>query len=210
MLFMSLIMTLPLIAQTEQGNLLLGGTLGAYSTSTGTGNRKATQSGFSVVPRIGFFASNNLAIGIGIGYSSSKIKEPFELDISSNVLEVNPFGRYYVDISDKFKFFGEFGINLRFGATYVDRGTIDPEPLRSRSIEAYIRPGFVFFPSQKFGIELTISGISYANVDPDTGFDGATFNVFNIGASKDLLTNQSNTFVGNSFLNPQLGIYFYF
>ncbi|MBC8110268.1 MAG: outer membrane beta-barrel protein [Verrucomicrobia bacterium] len=186
-------------AQTEQGNILLGGTIGGYSVNAGIGNNKEIQSGFSIIPRIGFFVADNAAIGLGIGYSTDKTKDGTNPAIISNTFEVNPFGRYYVGLGDKFKFFGELGVNVGFGSSKVDVSGF--EPFRSRTIGVNLSPGFVFFPSEKIGIELTITGISYSNIDPDTDEDDGTISIFNIGATKNR---------ANGFLNPQLGIYFYF
>ncbi|MFC3366125.1 PorT family protein [Pedobacter fastidiosus] len=52
-------------AQTEKGKVILGGNVGFNSTKV-EGAAKSDFN-FSVVPSVGYFVSNNFAIGTGVG-----------------------------------------------------------------------------------------------------------------------------------------------
>jgi hypothetical protein len=89
-------------AQTEKGNILLGGNI-SFQTSDGT-------SVFSATPNIGFFIANNVAIGAQLNLLTGE---------GYTAWAFGPFIRGYFAGSDKGKFFAQGGINIG-GADGVD------------------------------------------------------------------------------------------
>jgi hypothetical protein len=75
-------------AQTNKGKILVGGSANLASVGGGSGNSRETAINFS--PQIGFFAVDNLALGINlpISYQSST-------NSSSTDYAIAPFLRYY-------------------------------------------------------------------------------------------------------------------
>jgi len=169
-------------AQTEQGNIVLGGTA-QYTESDGDNHQ------LTITPAIGYFVSNNLSIGTGIGYVQTKNSLG-----KSDAFVVSPFGRVYKSLgSEQFKFFGELAVPLAFGNVKNSSGNKVGE---TSSVGVSLSPGFVFFPTKKFGIELGFNGVSYQKTTfkPDNGAksDNETFSI------------------GADFFSPQLGLQFYF
>jgi len=179
-------------AQTEQGNILLGGTLN-YTTSKSDADGAESSESFTILPNIGYFILNNVAIGTGVGYSHTK----FTNGAKQGTFIVSPFARCYQSLgSEQFKFFGQLSVPLAFGNSENSNGD---DTGSSTSIGVALSPGFAFFPTKRFGIEFAFSGISYQNVKVEDAngnkIDAASGDTFSIGAD---------------FFSPKIGIQFYF
>jgi hypothetical protein len=181
-------------AQTEKGKIMLGGSVGFNSTKV-EGAAKSDVS-FNIVPNVGYFVSDNFAIGTGVGYTSNK-------EVSDNNLNqafrVAPFGRYYVNLSDQFKFFGQLSVPMEFGNDkFVDNnGNTGAKIAKTTDIGVNLAPGFAFFPTKKIGIEVSVNGLGYNNrkvTNEITGYE-TTVNSFGLEAST---------------LAPKLGVQFHF
>lgn len=70
------------MAQTDKGDILIGGSLG-FQTGEGSNS-------FNFDPNIGFFVGDNFALGGKIGFSSSKLGE-----LKTTTFGIGPFARYY-------------------------------------------------------------------------------------------------------------------
>ncbi|WP_242689223.1 outer membrane beta-barrel protein [Pedobacter sp. SYSU D00535] len=178
-------------AQTEKGNVLLGGTIDYTSTKSHADGAEAAND-LTILPVAGYFVGNNLAIGTGIGFSSQKAAS----GAKTNAFVVSPFGRYYKNLNEQFKFFGQLAVPMIFGSAEDSDG----DDLGStQTLGVSLSPGFAYFPSKKVGIELSFSGISFLdttvkNSDGDK-IEGAGASTFSIGAD---------------FFSPQIGLVFYF
>lgn len=147
-------------AQTEKGKVMVGGNIG-FSTSKVDGANKSDFN-FRAIPSVGYFVSDNIAIGTGVGYAYDKSVSTRNLN---QAFEVAPFGRYYVGLSDQFKFFGQLSVPMAFGnnkAVDVEGNTGD-KTASTTSIGAYVSPGFAFFPTKRVGIEVSVNGLGYNN-----------------------------------------------
>jgi len=181
-------------AQTEKGKVILGGNVGFNSTKV-EGAAKSDVS-FSVVPSVGYFVDNNFAIGTGVGYNYNK-------QVSENSLNqafvVAPFGRYYVGLSDQFKFFGQLSVPMAFGNNKIvnDNGDTGAKVASTTSIGVNIAPGFAFFPTKRIGIEVSVNGLGYNNLNVK--------NEITVGeVSSNSFGLEANTFA------PKLGVQFHF
>jgi len=102
---------------------------------------------------------------------------------------VAPFGRYYVNLSDQLKFFGQLSVPLAFGSNKdVEKtGETGDKNATTTSIGVNLAPGFVFFPTKSIGIEVSVNGFGYQKFEAkstltdqkakttDFGFDADTF-----------------------------------
>jgi len=181
-------------AQTEKGKIILGGNVGFNSTKIETAAK--SDFSFSVVPSIGYFVSDNLAIGTGVGYNYDK-------QVSANILNqafvVAPFGRYYVGLSDQFKFFGQLSVPMAFGNNKIvnDNGDTGAKVATTTSIGVNIAPGFAFFPTKRIGIEVSVNGLGYSNLNVKNELTGGEVSANSFGL-------EANTFA------PKLGVQFHF
>lgn len=186
-------------AQTEKGKWILGGTASYESVKTDATGAKAFQS-LSIIPNLGYFVSENFALGTGIGYSYSKTGAASPTGQNEAVV-VSPYGRYYVGLNDQFKFFGQAAVPLAFGTVKaVDAsGDTGAKAGTSTSVGVALSPGFAYFPTKKIGIEFALRGISYN----DYSVEDASGN--------DITGAGSESFsIGTNFFTPQIGIQFHF
>ncbi|MCX3266619.1 outer membrane beta-barrel protein [Pedobacter agri] len=208
------------IAQTDKGNTIIGGSIGYGKDElrpVSTMNYGASESTFfNVLPRVGHFFSKNLAIGLSIGYDERKnvVEQFFTVGnsplISTSIqrdksFNVGPFVRYYVDITDKFKFFGQANFDVAFGKTNQSlsgTGSFNYQSVESKSTtyNASINPGFAFFPAKKWAIEFSFPLLAYSkrNDKSDENYQNA------IAFDSNSFTFGLNTFV------PSLGFNFHF
>jgi opacity protein-like surface antigen len=205
-------------AQTEKGKFILGGTIGYSSRKSEdqTGNNKVTN--LDLLPSAGYFVSENLALGLGIGYSRNVNEIDYKAEPAvhlayyirkdiSDYFTISPFIRHYINISEKFKFFSQFSVPMKWGNTKVEVSGGGSNPAadlankksKTTSIGVGIEPGLVYFPSKKIGIQLSVAGLSYIWNKTE---DGA--NSFN----NDVKSHAFN--LGTNFLAPRIGVQFYF
>ncbi len=157
---------------TSQGNFMMGGTLG-FSTADSNveidtdgvtvDNQGTRSTQFNISPRIGYFITNNFALGIGMDYTLNRLREPndlsdpdtdYDTEYDSDLL-FGPFGRVYFPIAQDKAFFlqGNFG----FGSSQ-DRIRIgeDPQTTSTDVIAASFGPGFTIYSSDAIGIEALV------------------------------------------------------
>ena len=189
-------------AQTEKGNIMLGGNV-EFNTSKAEGANK-TDINFDVIPSVGYFVGNNFAVGTGIGYQFAKsytqaVGTVAGSSFKTTAFVVSPFARYYKNITDQFKFFGQLSVPMAFGKSNVGDANGDNfvKVSKDTNIGAKLSPGFAFFPSKHFGIEFSVQGISYNDQTLKDNNDNK------FGGSKDFS-------IGANFFNPNLGVQFYF
>src|SRR5690554_23685 len=186
-------------AQTEKGKFIVGGNA-SYSTSKTDAEGAKASHNFSIVPNVGYFVAENIAVGTGIGYQSSKASTASPIG-KQEAFVVAPFGRYYTPVADKFKFFGHLSVPMAFGTTKATDSDlkVGDKNGNSTSIGVALSPGFAFYPSSKIGIEFAFNGISYNN----QSFEDANGNKLK-GSGRDSFS------IGTDFFAPKIGIQFHF
>ncbi|KUG06026.1 hypothetical protein ASU33_01255 [Solirubrum puertoriconensis] len=156
-------------AQIPAGTVLVGGSVGYSRTSAeaepvtpNTAGTESTTRSVSFRPQVGYFISDNLALGISGALNADKY-EATEQD-TRRYLEysVGPFVRYY-------KMFGEsqFGLVGTLGAGYRENWDkykwYDPRfNYHGRGGYAEFTPSVVYFPVSKVGIEASFGNIGYS------------------------------------------------
>lgn len=186
-------------AQTEKGKILLGGTASYQSSKSDADGAKAAEN-LNLLPNIGYFVADNFAVGTGVGYSYSKA-DVASVAGQNEAFVVSPFGRYYVPLTEKFKFFGQASVPMAFGTVKATdaNGDTGSKTGSSTSIGVAVSPGFAFFPTSKIGIEFA--------------FNGASYNSYKVKDSNDndVKGAGSEDFsIGTSFFTPQIGVQFHF
>ena len=166
---------------------MMGGTLGFSTASSSveidnSGNAisnegtRATQ--FNISPRVGYFVSDNFAIGIGMDYTLNEIEEPvdlsdpnteYESEYDSDLL-FGPFARYYVPVGADKAFFLQ--VNFGFGSS-EDQIRIgeDPQTVSNDVFAASIGPGFTIYSTDAIGIEAILK-YNWARSNAQYNFQG--------------------------------------
>ncbi|WP_199139068.1 autotransporter outer membrane beta-barrel domain-containing protein [Pedobacter sp. ASV12] len=209
-------------AQTEKGKSFINGSIGFTSnknnqivSTSPTFSTEQKAEAFNIMPRFGYFVADNLTIGLGAGYVHSKSTVNTVNTASSaiilatqtgkqHVFSIEPFVRKYVDVADKFKFFGEFNLGVGFGKA-INR-SVYSAPINSSSEDNYkltsygaaLSPGFAFFPSKKWAIEFSFPLASYRKTKPKDVSNGLS-----------IPTTETFSFATDSF-NPSIGFNFHF
>lgn len=199
-------------AQTEKGKTIVGGTIGYSNDKNNNDHVDSKQTTFTLLPSIGYFIKDNLALGLGIGYSSvtanTSEKSEFLMNQKNKTdnFIVSPFIRHYVNISDQFKFFSQLSVPMRWGNVKTEVGSGNPavnyvpgSSYKTSSIGVSIAPGLAYFPTRRIGIQLSVDGLSYfwnkaehKNQSPES-------------------VSKSNEFnFGTDFFAPKIGIQFHF
>lgn len=171
-------------AQTEQGKFIVGGQVGFETSKTKKLDIK--NNSFSINPTVGYFVSDNWAVGTGVGYSWSKTEEgPREVKVDA--FEVAPFARNYMG-SGQFRFFSQLTVPMAWGK--VSGGD---HKSKFESYGVQLAPGFAFFPSSNIGVELKVKGLYFESSKDKSA--GVTTNTFGLDANS---------------LAPTLGVQFHF
>ncbi|AOM80585.1 outer membrane beta-barrel protein [Pedobacter steynii] len=193
-------------AQTEKGKIMVGGNV-AFDTKKSDAAGAKSNTNFQIVPSVGYFVADNFAVGTGVGYGYSKtsgIAGPNNTVISGNKnssFVVSPFGRYYANLSESFKFFGQLSVPMAFGKDKaVDaEGNVGAKTASTTEIGVALSPGFAFYPTKKIGIEFALNGLNYNNLRKEDGngdkIKGAGYDEFSFGAN---------------FFSPKIGIQLHF
>ena len=123
---------------------------------------------FAFVPKVGFFVSDNIAIGGQVGYGFSK--EEFEGEEVGNlqIAQLGVFARYYNKPANQFSLFGQLSVDyLSINNKIADA--------KATGFDVTIAPGISYFVSDNFALEATVGLLSYTSVKPDGGESTNTF-----------------------------------
>lgn len=210
-------------AQIGSGSLMLGGSLGF--SSTGGGETKVTPGGggasvtndltarsnWNFSPTIGYFLNDNLAVGLRLGLGGTNRAQVTTTDgkttenISSFDLGVELFGRYYKELGSSFYFFVDGGLGFT-SASWTDKTQDGLDKLKDddknsiSTIGLNVAPGVAFFPTEKWGIDLTLNRLVGFNMNSSSR-EAAT------GGAK-METSTTDFGIGAGFM-PTLGLHYY-
>lgn len=161
--------------QTSAGNLLLGGSLQFRDQEDQYSHRidgKNTNNSFGGQLQGGKFVRDKLALGLGVQYTFSKnTSEIHDSNLSQYTtykienFTAGPFIRKYVALTEKFFFYGQGTTGLTFWELKQETSNNNSN-LQSHSrylgVSAAISPGLTYFISDKVGLDLGNSGLSYS------------------------------------------------
>jgi len=177
---------MPLMAQPAAGKFFIGGHLSLYGTIDKSKDGNTTQKDGSttyitILPVGGYFLSDRIAVGAGIGSDTQIDKDPQSLIEKSTTSKMvfNPFGRYYL-ISGTGGIFAEASMGFSFGKnkTYSE-DEVDSENVFGYS--ALISPGVYYYITPRLALEAKF------------GWFGFMTNVTNLGDDEKEMQNTFGT-----------------
>lgn len=121
-----------------------------FSVYDPEGGEKLTT--FGLAPEVGFFVSDNIALGLGAFYSHAKSG-----DAKMNTFGVNPYARYYFYTNGNFKAYGQFDV------LYASQKPKGGSSIAAFSIGA--RPGISYNLSNNVAINATYGFLGYEDVE---------------------------------------------
>lgn len=163
-------------AQLSAGHIMLTGSAGYTSGKDGTGDRSNVRTTGRISPQVGYFVAENLAIGLGLSYSgdtymrqdkSNSGNGTSAITETSVALTYGPFVRYYKPVGERAAFFGQLGLNI---GNVTDSQKLEGSNFEGQKADkdvkysllgASLSPGFTFFPTDHFGLEISMGGLSY-------------------------------------------------
>lgn len=173
------------------GTVSLGGAIGylRYTNehSASFGQASYTDSQFQVVPSVGYFVADNLAIGLDFGYLILNRKyeggnTPSEVTPNEQ-LRAGAYVQYYKMLTEQFGLLGTLGAGYQHqesrGYRAIDPS--DPNVNATRSgFYSQLTPGLIFFPTPKLGISASVGYLGYermktSNTDYTTSDFGVRF-----------------------------------
>ncbi|HTJ49788.1 MAG TPA: autotransporter outer membrane beta-barrel domain-containing protein [Cyclobacteriaceae bacterium] len=153
-------------AQTQQGRMMVGGSLGFSGHTDKTKNNNTTvttdkYTTFSLAPQFGYFVIDNLAVGAGLDLSAESHKMLYNDSKSvTTTLQFEPFVRYYLPM--KIFFHGSFGVgSSKVKTTDNNVTTTSNGGVTSGSIAA----GYAWFLNSNVAIEPMV-GYSSTRTNP--------------------------------------------
>ncbi len=168
-------------AQLSAGHIMLTGSAGYSMSKPAPVSEGATKNTTGrISPQIGYFIADNLAIGLNLSYVAQKSIYESEVTFNSTTTKLTdtetnstmtfgPFVRYYKPVGERAAFFGQAGVG--FGSTKYkseDQRLISPGTVETNSFDikysqlsAGISPGFTFFPTDNFGLEVMLGGLGW-------------------------------------------------
>jgi len=183
------IAVLPFIGLKAQ-HFLIGGSVAYDHSKTETtveANTTTTVDGpvsssFEFSPYAGIFIKENLAVGLGLGYSSDKTTQKDfgnvdEYTVSSNLLSFYPFVRYYYMPLEHAGLFLEGSAGFGFGKEkeeMKDGSTTETEEADVSGLSFGIVPGVVVRITDYLSLDATFGGLQYASFGTKTEADDVT------------------------------------
>ncbi len=178
-------------AQTSQGNFMIGGGFG-FSSQSRQNNNDYVDNYTYLEPSVGYFVIDNLAVGLNLFVGGGKFQNGVT-DQQYSDFGVGPFVRYYVPTSnEKFSFYGQasfFFVNETF------TNNVNGDKFREGESRFSIAPGFTYFFTPHWGLDVGLTLFSVVVEDPDRDNN-----------------NNNRTYVdfGLNSLSPNLGVRYFF
>jgi len=146
----------------SKGDVFVSGGFGFGSETTGDDKL----SSFTFAPAVGFFLTQNLALGARLDFTSGKTTDLPNPDIKVNNFNAEVFGRYYFTPASKFSVFGELAVGI--GSNKTEQG---PGEFKSQSFGVNAGAGINYFLSNHWSIEAGWAGLGFSS--DDNGGNGA-------------------------------------
>jgi outer membrane protein len=174
-------------AQFQRGDLFLSGSLEFSADQEKNESKQESFVELLVLPRLGYFVTDKLALGLGLAYNFQREQYEGEGLFPLKTLdELQLFGpelslRRYWALRPNFGLWLDFSGAVAFGSlTSEIRHPLAP-PSESKqnafALGAAIRPGAYLFVSPRLALEASLGGLSYGHVrikDADNGGETAS------------------------------------
>ncbi|MFD2890830.1 outer membrane beta-barrel protein [Flavobacterium chuncheonense] len=147
------------IAGFSKGDVFVTGGVGFNSDKQG--DWKSNEFTFS--PAVGYFVSDNIALGARLNVMSGK-SEFGSSEEKSSAFGAEAFGRYYMTPASKFSLFGELAVG--FGSSKEEDVFGDETKYNAFGVNAGI--GVNYFLSSNWALEASWAGLGYNTFKEDT------------------------------------------
>jgi len=228
------------VAQTEAGNIMVGGnfsldiTSGSDEGQIGSGPavelENPTFTTFSLVPRAGYFIQDGLAVGVELGINLEReyldqpevtvdgtvVQQQEEFLDQNSAIQFGVFARKYF-LDGNFKVFADadLGVAILSGGSEgaTDGGqTVEFTELSGFGFGLGVRPGVAFFPTEHLGFDMTVFGFDFttASVEETVFNDPNTADDDEITTSRETNANVNFNLRDFGINSFRFGVYYFF
>ena len=161
-----------------KGDVFVSGAVTFGSSKTGAFKVNA----FEIAPKVGYFVTENIAVGASVGLQSLKFDNG-SADATNSGLGLGAFGRYYFTPANKFSLFAELGIDYTsFDEEFdAESGTVYASSFESKELGFGLGAGMNYFVSSNFSIEAGVAVLGYSSNDNGGGSGVDKTNTFSFG-----------------------------
>lgn len=137
-------------------DIFLEGNLGYSSLNDKNTEEKSSQFNFN--PKVGYFLSEDFAIGVQLGLGSSKLTDDLaDTEVTNSRFNAGVFGRYYfLDLGKRFKTFTELGLNYNSTKNEIDG--VDDD-FKTNGFGAGVGLGINYFVKENIAITFGLSDV---------------------------------------------------
>jgi outer membrane protein len=154
-----------------KGDLFVTGAFTLGSEKTGD----VKSSSFEIAPQVGFFLTENIAIGGKLGYKADKAENAGGDTQDDAGFTVGAFGRYYFTPASKFSLFAQLGLDY---SSMEDKLATD---YTEAELGLGLGAGLNYFVSSNFSIEAGVAVLGYSSNDNGGGSGVDKTNTFSFG-----------------------------
>lgn len=193
-------------ATMANAQLYVGGSLGINNNSskkfekmTSPISKDTTEFGsssttFSIAPEIGFFLSDNFAVGayLGLGFSSENNRAAHPTKVKGFEWSINPYARWYAIKSDKFGVFLEGGVSFaQQSSKVIAKTATETTTVKRPSYNTFaitITPGLSYALNEHIELQtrLNVLGAHFMRTAQVTKVDEEVLGVKMAGTEKDI------------------------
>lgn len=146
-------------AQFAKGDSYISGGVGFSQSKTGS----ASSSNYAISPNYGYFVTNNIAVGVGLGFGGNTAKNGLGIKTANaSALSAGVFARYYTTPSKAFSFFGNAGVNYTSNTDKIPATSV-----KTSGFGISVAPGISYFVSNRLAIESTVGSLGYSTSKAD-------------------------------------------
>ncbi len=182
----------------SEGNIIIEGNLSFGSSTNDNGTTEVKNNNFTFSPKVGYFLSDKLALGVELGVGSGKEETTVgnvSTEDKTNSFNAGVFARYYfLDLGQRFKTYTEAGLGFGSGKSETD-GT---ENYKDNNFGIGIDLGINYFVTEKFAINFGLNNVLSYNSNKRE-FPGG-------GETKSNSFNGNLNVFNNFFNTPSFGL----
>ncbi|MFZ4863136.1 outer membrane beta-barrel protein [Sphingobacterium sp. Mn56C] len=171
-----------------KGNVIVEGNLGLSTTNNKESKTKQTD--FKFTPKVGYFLTDKVAVGINLHANTANTKNTatsVEQKTNKNELGAGVFGRYYfLELGSRFKAYGELNADYTSLKSDVTTGGNKVKSPKVNNIGVNAGIGANYFLTEKIAVNFAFANVVGFNSSKASGSKATT----NFGAN----INQYNNF----------------
>jgi hypothetical protein len=194
-------------AQISKGSLFLGGSFGAFSSTSKEdtpSNFESKNSGFSFFPQIGKAIGTNKIAGLTLGYNQSTNKSNFNgQKQESKGYSAGAFYRRYYSLSSRFYLFGQGVLEWRHVNERQENDNALQRTSNNENFNFSITPGISYAASQRIHLEASLNELLAL------GYQTGKSKNYNATGGVSGTSTQKNLYLagnGNGFSSITIGI----